>query len=810
MKSMQSNIKLFIQRMQKSIEHAQWGFERLLKEPNFEEFFDYLNDAGLFSSKPYLSTISINESKSIVPPLWIALPYLKAVAKRAGETTDDKLAEKVMIVVRMTNDACAYYNCSTYQAFAEILGLIPTTNISLNDLNLIPNWLKNGPEGILIGNALNKGVLQKLLESPLSGDWDKAKTILYHCTTLFCGDEHNQACKIKRPKTVLEDYQLKQLINNHAKTFGVKIPREAAEIFVKRLNTLLEHNGYDVPSWVWRPSVADHVQNQSQEGPGNRYVEGLRELLISWVDHDPFTAIPYIKAMIQNQSEIVRRIAIHIINLRWDVLNCIYLGIVSPNLFEASNKNELYNLLSKHFKKFNEEEMDATFKAIKDLPLSSGKETIKLLRYTQRNWLSAIQGKGYEAVNDWFEELRSDSTLGMMPDHPEFHMYMESFSGPGATPYSIQEIIGFSENRSLIEKLNNFHELDPWRGPTVNALVETLENAVEIGFPQMLAILPEFVNAKRPYQYGIINGFKRAWEKINNKIEDNLDWDSVWYLLIEFFENLLTNPSFWSEEVISDPHFTPNREWIPPIIAEFLRFGTRNDEKAYPEELLPRGWSLIEILLNNLSPITVIKNDAMFDSINTSRGKAIEAMFSHALRESRLSDTKFGQHKNSWAQMKPVFDRELSKCKNNNYEFSTLAASYINNLEYIDSEWLKDSINWLFSPQFPLNFACALEGFAYAPANIKVYALLRGNKILEIALKEKPKGHYSRERLLERIALAFLQGQEELESPLFSILFDTGVEKDFQTIYRFFLNIKIDEITSKQREQIFLFWERYF
>lgn len=801
MKPLLSNIKLFIQRMQKSEEHARWGFDRLLNEPDFEEFFDHLNDAGLFSSKPSQNSPSINGSTII--PLENALTYLKAVAKRADEIPDEKLIKKVMHIIRETvNDSYTTTNYRINQTFAEIFGLISTSQIQLSDLTLIPIWLKNA-NGTLIGNIIDKGILQKVLESPLQEDLHKAKSILYACTALSCGDEHDQVCKSKRPKTILEDYQLTRLINNHAKAFGVKLPVEAADIFIKRIHTLIEHDGYDLPSWAWRPAIADHAQNQSQSGPGNRYVEGLREILLSWVDHDPKTAIPYIKAILQNQPEIIRRIAIYIMSMRWEILNCIFLDVVSSSIFEVSNQHELYNLLSTNFRMFNDEEKKATLNAIKDL--SSSSENDKRLRYIQRNWLSAIEGKGCKFVDEWFQELLSDDTLGPMPPHPEFHMYIESFSGPGTTPYSISEIIGFSENQTLVAKINNFNEIDPWRGPTINALVEALENAVEVGFQQMLSGLPEFINAKRPYQYGIISGFKRAWEKTDKNLHE---WNSAWHALIKFFEDLLATESFWTEAVVLDSNFTPNKEWIPPIVAEFLRSGTLNDARAYPQTLLSRGLSLIERLLRNLPSINVLKNDAMFDSINTSRGKAIEALFSHTLRECRLSDIHLGNHKKIWAQIKPLFDQELSKCENNNYEFSTLAGSYIHNLDYIDSEWLEESINKLFSPQFTQNFACALEGFAYSPANPKIYAMLRDNDVLEIALKENPKGHHSRERLLERIVLALLQGQEELDSSLFSVLFDLGVEKDFQTVCRFFLKIQKDEITLRQREQIFAFWER--
>jgi len=91
--------------------------------------------------------------------------------------------------------------------------------------------------------------------------------------------------------------------------------------------------------------------------------------------------------------------------------------------------------------------------------------------------------------------------------------------------------------------------------------------------------------------------------------------------LIDFFERLLNNPEFWTEEVIQEQDLTPTRDWIPPIIAEFLRAGTKDDDKAYSPELLSRGFSLIKILLENLEAVDDVQDDAMFQAINSSKGK---------------------------------------------------------------------------------------------------------------------------------------------------------------------------------------------
>ena len=129
----------------------------------------------------------------------------------------------------------------------------------------------------------------------------------------------------------------------------------------------------------------------------------------------------------------------------------------------------------------------------------------------------------------------------------------------------------------------------------------------------------------------------------------------------------------------------------------------------------------------------------MFQAINSPRGKAIEALFSHTLRVCRISDKERGEHTEAWNVIKPAFDAELEKCKDTNYEFSTLAASYLVNIDYISRNWLRNSIDKIFPKDFPANFACAIDGLAYVSASRLIYQLLLDHEVLVGGALEEPK-----------------------------------------------------------------------
>ena len=131
-----------------------------------------------------------------------------------------------------------------------------------------------------------------------------------------------------------------------------------------------------------------------------------------------------------------------------------------------------------------------TLDAIRNLPYSvEGEDREQWLKRDQRKWLSAIVGKGYEPADQWYTELESDPDIGVLLDHPSFNSYIESWSGPGPSPYTLQEILGFATKGTLIAGLNNFQEENAWLGPTIRALVDELVETVKANSSFFLTII---------------------------------------------------------------------------------------------------------------------------------------------------------------------------------------------------------------------------------------------------------------------------------------------------------------------------------
>lgn len=802
-----TNHQLFIQRMLENEEQEKKGFELLLEKEYFADFFDHLQAAGLFAASRPLGPQPASKPGSVWIPYWAPLDYLEACARHAKAQQDTKLAIKVLDVVRECSlagnpDGSPRHNYFTSKKFAEILGLMPTALVQKSDIDLIPRWLLDPYDKGLVCSALDKGLMFELLKSSEPDDWDKAVNVLDHCTELVPDKGDDQ------PTTVVEDYWLKEFINNHSSRLGEKVGASATAVFMNRLTEIFGSGTRCTHGYLFRPAIEDHAQNHDWYGAENRFVEGLRDVLLSWTGANPDAAKDTVKLLLHAELEIARRIAIYVIHTRWSTLRDLLTEAMGPDLFRSGHLHELYQLLKTHFPEMPTEQQTAVLDAIDNISAPKVAENPERhRRIVQRNWLSALEGKGNERASQWYAQLGSgDQRVGLSP-HPDFHSYMESSWGEGPSIYQPTELLAFAQSGDLVAVLNDFKQTDRWSGPTTRALVSALETAVAEQPSLFILNLPSILNAKRPFQYGILTGLKQAWNA-SAKSTSDLDWNDAWDKILDFLSQLISPVQFWSEKTEPDPDFCPSRDWIPPVVADLLRSGTRDDKHAYPPELFPKALVIIELLLESAESGSTPTDDPMHMAINSPKGKAIEALFSHALRHCRVSDKTSGSHTETWASLQSIFSKELSKTSGKNFEFSTLAASYLANIQYLSETWLIDSIEKIFPKEFPDNFNSALGGFVYSEPTKLTYRLLVNAGVIDTAVQSYEGKTQIKDRLIERIALAYLWGEETLESPRFAWWFQKSDIHALSAVSHYFWSISKQEITEAQVELIMQFWKK--
>ena len=803
----------FIEMMEKSEEHAAKGFELLALQTDPEVFFEALEVARFFDPSNAPGIVEASEPGYYQVPHWPALDYLQAVSNVAGKTNDAAFARKIIKVIRNVStrdkaDNTLLDNSNTFRKFADFLGVLPLEVITLEEIDLLPIWLCSRFDRGMVARAIDKGLLLRLLDSNHENDWKKACRVLRHCTAIRWTSRTESQEDTTEPTSLVDSYWLAKLVENSAFNLGATAGPEAAEILLERLRETFGGNRKNT-SWIWRPAIEGHEQNHSFHATENIFIEGLRDVVLGWIDKDRDNAHPFIQRLLQDDCEIVRRIGIHILNERWSMLNDLYPDLLAPEFFNSGHLHEVHVLLRNHFSKLDRAVQDKTLDALRHMPLPKDvPDGEDLLKRCQRIWLTAITDKDYQPADEWFRDLSTELKMEGAPDHPEFNIYRTMHLGPGPTPFEAQKLVSFAEEGKVVEELNTFKPGNEFDGPTIESLVEALEEAVQQSPDIFLRLLPKFSTAKRPYQYGIIKGFKDLWDSSDEK-HQTVDWVKTWPSLLSMFEGLLNDPAFWDEDVAQSQGRLPTRDWIPPLIADFLQAGTKLDNKAYSPELLPRALVLVRILLERCESEGVLSDDPTSQAINSSKGHAIQALIHHALRACRVSDKERGEHRAAWDELRDAFDSELAKCQDTNYEFSTLTAQYTPNLMYLDSNWVRANIKQIFPAQYPNNLVCALDGIAYTNVPRDLYELLVDNGIIDISLPFELKGQHTRERLIERITLAYVWGDEALDSPRFSYLFGPGRAEDLHGASSLLSShIGRSDLSAPEIERIRKFWER--
>lgn len=446
---------------------------------------------------------------------------------------------------------------------------------------------------------------------------------------------------------------------------------------------------------------------------------------------------------------------------------------------DAEYHHETYRYLSECFSNLNKKDKSSVVSAIRRLKSGKSDKSARTLVSDRLTWLHAIYQKGSEVADKLKEELEQKHPDIKLTSHPDFLSYITSHWGPGPSPITAAKIMALAKEHRLVQYLNDFKPKPAafFETPTLGGLSMLLQEAVKQSPDTFIELMDDFREAKPAFQYDLIS----AYVDLRRKAEfpkDDAAWHSYWPKLIDLATYVLSNDSLWNEKVDDDATHDDDilgarLSWIPSRIADLVELGLNNDEHPIPNRLLPKVEKIVlSILKNATADDRDSSNDQLTHAINSTKGKAFEATISYVLNRAR--NTRNGDKEKVWKKHRRVFNKELSLCTNANFDVSALFGQYLAHFLYLSEKWTAENVNRIFPHRdYRRSFLAAISGLTYCNgAHRKIYSLLEPEGVFRAALSDIEVRSSVREKLLQRIALALMWGDEPLDAGILQELMD--------------------------------------
>ncbi len=741
-------------------------------------------------------------------PFWPALTYLEKVSKEAAKPENKKYSEALMGILREVSNpdrdpGKRSDNYRTWYIFSKIMANLPTDVIGLEDIDLIGYWLDSKFDNGLVGHEISRNLLPKLLNGS-EIDLKKVVRIIEIAT------------EPKGQKSTLMDFdELDELFQNNAAVLGQKCGKEIISILQKRLESgLLIPQKDETYSYIWRSAVEDHEQNTSRHEPRQALISGLRDVLAAYAQaHD---AMSILKNLWRSSSLVVKRIVLLTLNKHFDRYRDMGQELIKgsmPDVFLESNyHHELYDLIVGQFPKFSPEMQGAVIDVFNNLKREwrkdiSEHEQAELNMHMRRRWLYAIKQSGYSISNDL--EIKYDLDK-YKPEHPDFLSYHGPVTWGTEQLFSVGDLMDKGSVKDIVGFLNDFNGKNRFNEVGYEEAGQVLKQAVKANQQFFESDLKEFLNGRFVYQYYALQAFEELWNE-----KKPIDWQKV----IQFLKEIVDSEKLWENETEERTiGFYFRKDWIPSLIARLIQAGVKDNEWPMPDTYLPEARKILEKLLEKIEPSAKgTDSDALTEAINSPKGHAIEAYFNYALRECRILAAKYekqgvAERRAFWDEIKPIFDKELDKAKNTNFEFSALAGSYLPDLYYLSKEWVETNINKIFpvDPECEKNWRCAISGYSYVNTIYTViYRLLKDNGHLKRVLVSSFDKSNIRERIIENIAISYLRGEEDLqgENSLMGFILGKWQTQDICSVIDLFWSHREVDFKNGEDRRILALWE---
>ncbi|QJT16798.1 hypothetical protein E5E96_05555 [Aeromonas sp. 1805] len=783
--------------------------ERVLVKPELQshffskiknlKWFEALKNKGLLD--PSCNPPPINtEGDYWSIPTWPVTEYLVRSSEALILNENIEYAKAYINLIRDITLYSEKNNLSNYRTwwqFAKILKFVPVDILTPDDICLVRYWLNDRFDRHLVGMELAVW-LETLLDAPNPHTNTLAMLLLdeiFHINSI----DSKYDTKNKSPVFRIDEYSLSLLSKKLTRKISDVFNYQALIFFEKKLIQALDISGKDKWSNIWRNAIEDHKQDVAKNDTIDILLQCYRDIFIS-LNHETHKANIHLENALNSKYQIIQRVAIFVASELYDVLEYnILLKIIDPTFFNDKYRHELWRFLNKRFAKFDLNIKRITLETIDNLSVKNDDNSIdeQATAYKKSIWYSAIK------EHDIFSQGEYNKCIAITkrePEHPDFSFYSTISAGPGESPASLIDLrIMLQKPEKLITFLNEYEHVGHFGEPGIEGLVKVFGELVEAEIEHILDYSGYLLKLKPHYHHELFSAFDNAWRD-----KKNLKWNYIWPELLKFTQTLLMDNDFWTPPSISsNDAFIGNSNWVVSKLSQLIEAGCKKDDHSFGIDNINQAKLVLEIMLQNIKGEKFsIDDDAVFISINSSRGRCLEAYINLALYECR----NFSQnHEAVWKNYSDVFNDELTKPEMNEYEFSVLVSMYLSNFLYLSEDWLSMNLELIFGEARSQRWLCAIQGFCYTSGfDTNVYDLFKRKNFFEELLNTPHLNDEVKGQFIERICLVHLWGRDDLssnESPL-ALINNRGHYNELRKIVWWFWSIH-DDAHQKGRDIVF-------
>ncbi len=770
-------------------------------------WFDVFQEEGLL--EPSLNPHPKETDKGYFQiPLWPITEYLVQSSFQLKKSANKDYAIQYRDFLKdVTGYAIRekYGNYQTWWRFAQIIRNVPIDFLKLEHLEMIQYWVSDIFDRGICGEALGKWLLD-LLEIDSNHSKQLALKLLDILYETSLGEE-----RYGKSQSVLsiDSYHIKQISENSAFISGTVLGQAVVELFRNKLEDVVEQQGNDQWSSIWRPAIEEHKQNIRDDDADDIILMFFRDALSGFVEIEQGNTEKYLIELLESKYQIIHRIVIYVVSEKFSTVSVeLFTKIVQQNFFNDSNyRHELWHFFSKRFNEFSKEQQDVILNCIDEIEETDedGNISKKSTYYQKSIWLSAISDKN-ELISELYNKCLK--ITGTEPEHPDFSSYMSSAWVVHESPIALEELrtLNYGE---LVGVLNEYQGTTQFREPGVEGLTKGFREIVKLDAEKIYLELDIFINLDIPYIYSLTEAFLELW---NNEKDNPLPWDSIWPKLLDCIYKIIQKDSFWQwPEERQDGAFVANHLWVVGSIGRLIESGCKKNEHSFSVENISLSHSILEFLLQNVTGESFHHDsDAVSIAINSPRGRCLEGLINLTLFTCRNSESIGLTHEGAWLKYKEIYDNELHKPDENEYEFATLVANYLLNFTYLSKEWVIQNLPIIFEQKNYQRWLCAMQGYSYVnQLHPDVYDYLAKNGNFMKALDDDNLKKRVEDRYVQFITLAFINGKEDLDDPhsQMSLLIQRTEHNELRQLIWFLWTFR-KNITDLIRNKVYQLWSK--